>query len=223
MINWLLGIIFYTFGVILDTLVSLSNSFSFISASLVLNPGAGGKEKKKKKLTEGQKRWHNRYNYEKERKKREAAAAASLTSSIPAVPERSVVFISTDLPLRTVTTIGPSVAPNQPAPAREPGNPDNQKGLCNNCPSANHFPSEEERARKFIQRRRERESEQAAWQKAIDERRSREAKEREKIKNWKKETRTTWKGDIRATDSEKRKKRALQTEKKKELRRGVKN
>ncbi|XP_032776502.1 ensconsin [Daphnia magna] len=162
--------------------------------SSIPNPGTEGKEKKKKKLTEGQKRRRNRYTFEKERKKREAAAAAAiqLTSSIPVVSERSVVFTSADLPLRPVATVGPpvspifpttsivpSIAPNPPEPVREQEIPDNQKVPCNNCYSANHFPSEEERVRKFIQRRREREFEQAARQKAINERRSRGAKERE--------------------------------------------
>ncbi|KZS03827.1 Uncharacterized protein APZ42_033355 [Daphnia magna] len=173
------------------------------SLNSIPNPGTVGKGKKKKKLTEGQKRRRNRYTFEKERKKREAAVAAALqsTSSIPIVSERSVVFTSADLPLRRVVTVGPSVGPifpttstvpfvtpNPPAPVREQGIPDNQKVPCHNYYSANHFPCEEERVRKFIQRRRERELEQVARQRAIEERRAREAKEREEKERGRRES-----------------------------------
>ncbi|KZS03593.1 Uncharacterized protein APZ42_033650, partial [Daphnia magna] len=113
----------------------------------------------------------------------------------------SVVFTSADLPLRRVVTVGPSVGPifpttstvpfvtpNPPAPVREKGIPDHQKVHCHNYYSANHFPCEEKRVRKFIQRRRERELEQVARQRAIEERRAREAKEREEKERGRRES-----------------------------------
>ncbi|KAK4006217.1 hypothetical protein OUZ56_011372 [Daphnia magna] len=170
------------------------------SQGLAPNLGVGRKQKKKKKLTEGQKRRRNRYNYEKERWKREAAAAAALTATILDAPERSVVFMSADLPLRPLATVGPSVnlptlpadpstAPDPPQPAKENRNPNSQKVSCSNCRSANHFPSEEDRARKFIERRKERELEQVARQRAIEERRAREEKEREEKERKRRESR----------------------------------
>ncbi|KZS19183.1 Uncharacterized protein APZ42_014467 [Daphnia magna] len=94
----------------------------------------------------------------------------------------------------------------------EQGIPNNQKVPCHNCYSANHFPSEEERVRKFIQKRREREFEQADLQKVINERRSREAKEREV-----KERERQEKGEIRIQDREKKEREE------KELQKGNKN
>ncbi|KAI9553753.1 hypothetical protein GHT06_019006 [Daphnia sinensis] len=115
---------------------------------------------------------------------------------------RSVVFTSAYLPVRPIATVGtsvcpilptlpagPSTAPDPPQPAKENRNPNIPQVCYNTYPSANYFPSEEDRARKFIQRRRERELEQVARQKAIEERRAKEAREREAKERERRESR----------------------------------